>query len=184
MIDELTILKEVIKRLNKVNIPYMLSGSMALNYYTQPRMTRDIDIVIDLKLKDREDIYNIFKDDFYIDLGMIETAIKTSGMFNIIHLDQALKIDFIIRMNTPYRRLEFERRKKIRIDDIEAYIVTIEDLILSKLYWAKDSYSELQVKDVKNLINESNIDIPYIRKWAAELNITNLLIGILNERHP
>ncbi|MGA1791505.1 MAG: hypothetical protein ACMUIM_08460 [bacterium] len=179
MVDELFILKEVIKRLNNAGIPYMISGSMALNYYTEPRMTRDIDIVIELKQDDSNRVYNLFKDDFYVDLRMIESAIKKEGMFNIIHLEEIIKIDFIIRKSTPYRRLEFERKKKIRIEDMDTYIVSIEDLILSKLFWAKDSRSAIQLADAKNLINESNVDMNYIDKWAPELGIKDLLAEIL-----
>ncbi|MGA1796944.1 MAG: hypothetical protein ACMUIL_13900 [bacterium] len=178
MIDELFILKEIIKRLNNAGIPYMLSGSMALNYYTQPRMTRDIDIVIELKQGETKKVYDLFKDDFYIDLDMIESAIKNEGVFNIIHLKEVIKVDFIIRKNTPYRRLEFERRKRIKIEDMDTHIVRIEDLILSKLFWAKDSHSEIQLRDAKNLINEGNLDMNYIKKWALELGIKDLLAEI------
>jgi len=179
MVDEFFILKEVITRLNYACIPYMISGSMALNYYTEPRMTRDIDIVIELKQGDSNSVYNLFKDDFYIDLDMIESAIKKEGVFNIIHLKEVIKIDFIIRKNTLYRRLEFERRKKIKIEDMDTYIVSIEDLILSKLFWAKDSHSEIQLKDAKNLISEGNADMIYIEKWALDLGIKDLLAEIL-----
>ena len=42
----LELLEEVCNKLEEINIPYMLSGSLAMNVYTVPRMTRDIDIVI------------------------------------------------------------------------------------------------------------------------------------------
>ena len=49
MSEELEVLKIVTGRLNEADIPYMISCSIAANYYTIPRMTRDIDVVIELK---------------------------------------------------------------------------------------------------------------------------------------
>jgi hypothetical protein len=41
--DELAVLTDVTTRLATAGIPYMLTGSLALSYYTQLRMTWDID---------------------------------------------------------------------------------------------------------------------------------------------
>jgi hypothetical protein len=63
-----------------------------------------------------------------------------------------IKVDFIVRKQDEYRRVEFERRQKVAILDFTTCIVSKEDLIISKLWWAKDSHSELQLGDVKNLL--------------------------------
>ena len=149
----------------------MISGSVAMNYYTIPRMTRDIDIVIELD--DIDSFYNNFKDEYYIDRAMIEDAIKNQYMFNIIHLKEVMKIDFIIKKNTEYRKIEFERRRMVNIEGLEVSIVSIEDLIISKLLWAKDSHSGLQINDVKNLLKEK-IDMEYVLKWMNILKISGL----------
>jgi hypothetical protein len=69
--------------------------------------------------------------------------------------------------------MEFGRRQRIKIDDFETWIVSKEDLILSKLFWAKDSRSEMQLRDVSNLVL-TGCDHPYIQSWAQELGITSL----------
>jgi len=76
MNEQLDILKLVTKQLAEKQIKYMLSGSVAMNYYAQPRMTRDIDIVIELMLKDVKSIVELFVEDFYIDEDMIYHAIQ------------------------------------------------------------------------------------------------------------
>ncbi len=58
-------------------------------------MTRDIDVVIELKETDVTKIYSAFEKDFYIDKDMILAAIKQDGMFNIIHYQSVFKVDFI-----------------------------------------------------------------------------------------
>ena len=52
MQNELDIVRDVSQRLDTVKIGYMLTGSMAMNYYAQPRMTRDIDVVVALRPAD------------------------------------------------------------------------------------------------------------------------------------
>ena len=99
--QELDILKIVLERLNNAEIEYMLTGSMALSYYVQPRMTRDIDIVISITEKDVAKIYNLFKEDFYIDKESISDSIKEQSSFNIIYFDFPMKFDFIVRKDTP-----------------------------------------------------------------------------------
>mgnify|MGYP001563033907 CR=1 FL=1 len=152
MTSESDIIKELVKRLDTAGIPYMFTGSIAANFYTVPRMTRDIDIVIELKETDAERMYNIFEKDFYIDKDMILKAIKKDGMFNIIHYQSVFKVDFIIRKENPYRIEEFRRKRRIPFENTALYITAPEDLILSKLYWAKESMSELQLNDVRNLL--------------------------------
>ncbi len=170
MLFEIKVFKDVVTKLNKNKIPYMISGSVAMNYYTVPRMTRDIDIVIEIG--DIGSFYNTFEEEYYIDRKMVEDAIRNQFMFNIIHLKEVMKIDFIIRKNTEYRKIEFKRRKQVSIEGLKIFIVSIEDLIISKLLWATDSHSELQIKDVNNLLKEK-VDMKYITDWVKKLNISD-----------
>lgn len=173
--QELDVLKIVIERLNKSGMEYMLTGSTALSYYVRPRMTRDVDMVINITKEDVNKIYELFKDDFYIDKESIADSIKEQSSFNIIYFDFPMKFDFIVRKNTPYRRLEFERRQQIEIEGVKTSVVSIEDLILSKLYWAKDSHSEMQLDDIRLLLAKEKIDLEYIKEKAKELDVTSLL---------
>ena len=91
MNEQLTVLKLVTARLNHADIAYMLSGSIAMNYYAQPRLTRDIDIVVALRLEDAERVTDLFAAEFYIDVDAVREAIAQRGMFNIIHYASAKK---------------------------------------------------------------------------------------------
>lgn len=175
MSDELHVLKTVTQRLEKAQIPYMLTGSMSANIYTKPRMTRDIDIVIELEKPHVKGLINVFKEDFYIDADSIQEAITRKGMFNIIDNSSLVKIDFIVRKNEPYRKAEFERRRQIKMDGLSLWIVSAEDLIISKLFWAKDSHSEQQLSDVKNILKSvPAIDQVYLKKWILNLNLEKI----------
>jgi len=85
-----------------------------------------------------------------------------------------IKVDCIVRKSSEYRRVEFDRRVAVTIAGFRTYITSKEDLILSKLVWAKDSRSELQLRDVKNLL-ATGYNREYTETWAEELTVAELL---------
>ena len=91
-----------------------------------------------------------------------------------------IKVDCIVRKSTEYRRVEFDRRQKIALEDFSTFIVSKEDLILSKLVWAKDSHSEMQLRDIANLLM-SGYEIKYVEAWANKLGVSSLLGEVLDE---
>ncbi len=173
-LTELDVLKDVVSRLENAGFLYMLTGSMAMNYYAEPRMTRDIDLVIALDTTDVLRLIELFGDTYYISDVAVSDAIRDLSMFNLIHLDSVVKIDIIVRKVDEYRRHEFDRRSQIEFAGIKLWIVSKEDLILSKLVWAKDSNSELQLRDIKNLL-AMHPDSEYLQGWARKLGVLPLL---------
>lgn len=170
MSEELQLLKEVADKLNTAGIPYMVSGSIAMIYYAQPRMTRDIDIVIALNRKDVGRFVKMFQGDFCVDEEMVISEVERRGMFNIIHNRFVIKVDFILQKEGEYDDVAFGRRVKNDIDGVPVSMITPEDLIIRKLLWGKDSYSELQKRDVKNMFEMCpNLDSAYIDKWVERL---------------
>jgi hypothetical protein len=178
MTTELEVLGLVSDRLTAASVPFMLTGSFALAYYATPRMTRDLDIVVALDERDVEPLVTAFASDFYVDADAARTAVLTERMFNLMHLESGVKVDFIVRKSNEYRQVEFARRKPVAIASVRTWIVSCEDLILSKLVWALQSNSELQRRDIRQLLVGS-IDRDYVRKWAQQLGVTTLLDELL-----
>jgi hypothetical protein len=171
---EIDIVRDVSRKLDQGGISYMLTGSMAMNYYAQPRMTRDIDVVVAVGPNDVEQMASLFETQYYLSKENMRESIAHESIFNLIHHESVIKVDFIVRKQDEYRRVEFERRQKVSILDFTTYIVSKEDLIISKLLWAKDSHSELQLGDVKNLL-ATGYDTGYLERWTRELGLNNLL---------
>ena len=177
---ELAVLSDVVSRLESADFKYMLTGSVAMNYYAEPRMTRDIDIVVALAITDAEKVIEIFREAYYLSPDVVVEAVHGRKMFNLVHYESVVKIDLIIRKESEYRRLEFDRRQQIRVGELVTWIVSKEDLILSKLSWAQNSKSELQLKDVRNLL-ATEPDLDYLREWSSRLDLDLLLKECLNE---
>jgi hypothetical protein len=182
VLTELDVLKDACARLDRAGIEYMLTGSMAMNYYAQPRMTRDIDLVVAVELHQADQLASAFEPDYYVPRDQLSQNILDRGMFNLLHLGSVVKVDMVVRKDETYRLAEFRRRRLVSLPGFDAWIAAKEDLILSKLIWAKDSGSELQLRDVRNLLS-SGADLAYVREWAPRLGVSELLESMLNERH-
>jgi hypothetical protein len=172
--NEIDIVRDISQRFEQARIAYMLTGSMAMNYYAQPRMTRDIDVVIAISPDDVGRVAALFRPDYYVSEENIRESIAHESIFNLIHQESVIKVDCIIRKNSEYRRMEFGRRQKISVLDFITFIVSKEDLIISKLSWAKESNSDVQLSDVRNLL-ATGYDDAYLRHWTRELGLDNLL---------
>ncbi len=179
MNEQLEFLKLITSRLAGAEIPYMLTGSMAMSAYAQPRMTRDIDVVIECGPSDAQRIAELFQADCYIDESHVREAIQSQRSFNIIHNEWIIKADFIVRKDSEYRRHEFSRRRKISMGDWDLWVASPEDLLLTKLQWSVNGASDVQRGDVLQLASSvRGMDWDYIRTWAAKLGLSAQVEGI------
>lgn len=178
--NEIDIVRDVSRKFEQSGIDYMLTGSMAMNYYAQPRMTRDIDVVVAIKPNDVEPVVALFQPEYYVSKESIRESIEHESIFNLIHHESVIKVDCIVRKQNEYRKVEFERRQKVSILDFTTYIVSKEDLIISKLFWSKDSHSEIQLGDVRNLL-ATGYDEEYLRRWTRQLGLDSLFQECLHD---
>ena len=177
---ELAALRDLCARLEASGVAYMLTGSLAMSYYARPRMTRDIDLVVALEAAHAQGLVDALGVDYHADASAIATAMRSARPWNIIHLPSLVKIDLIPRKDSVYRRAEFERRHKVELAGVPLWIVSAEDLILSKLEWSRESRSEQQRRDIRSLLG-APLDRAYLDLWAARLGLTGLLEEIGNE---
>ena len=171
---ELLALQDLCTRLETAGVRYMLTGSFALAYYATPRMTRDIDLVVELDAAAAKDLAKVLGADYYVDATAIAESFSHAHPCNVLHLATVVKIDLIPRKATEYRRIEFERRRRVNFAGVDLWIVSPEDLILSKLDWARDSRSEVQLRDVRHLL-AGPLDREYLHEWATRLGLAKLL---------
>ncbi len=169
----------VVSALETVPMNYMLTGSFALNFYTIPRTTRDIDLVVELVPEQKDAFLAMFQDRFYLNEHTVadEFTGKGIGMFNLIDQQTYYKIDFIVRRKDRYEQVKFSNRRRVNMDGTEVWIISPEDLILSKIQWIQQLESERQKEDVRQLLKGTTLNLTYIKSWADFLNLNtyNLL---------
>jgi len=123
-----------------------------------------------------EGFLGVFAEGFYLDDPTIREAVRCRDMFNVIHLELAVKLDFMVLKDTEYRRLELSRRQRLETPGGPVWVVSPEDLILSKLVWSARSRSEQQRQDVVNVVaSVPTLDWDYLERWAGELAVAEQL---------
>lgn len=142
MSAELEVLQDAVARLEGAGIAYMLTGSVALSYCAEPRMTRDVDLVVALADRDPKSITALFAPDYYVSEADVAHAIAARAMFNVLHLGKVVKLDLIMRKDTDFRRREYERRRRVALPGFEAWIVSMRDLDASRLAWSMESSND------------------------------------------
>jgi hypothetical protein len=168
------LLRDVIARLDRAGVAYMVTGSLASSFHGEPRATRDADIVIDPTADALGHLVDsLVEGGFYVDGGTADEALEHRTQFNAIGPD-AMKVDFIIRRDRPFSIEEFERRQRVDLLGTPGFVVTAEDLVVAKLEWAVASGSERQLADVAGILSiTGSLDTGYIDRWVDELRLTD-----------
>ncbi len=171
---QLEFLGTIVAWLDEAEIPHMLAGSMASTYHGEPRMTRDIDMVIDPTPEAMNRfIASLVRPRFYVDDA--EGAVRRRGMCNVIDTDTGWKVDLIVRKDRPFSLEEFQRRERALIGDIPLFVATAEDTVLAKLEWRSRSGSDRQFDDVVSVLAAQDVDLDYLRHWSRELDVAESL---------
>lgn len=176
-------LKKLIKVLNDCSIPYMLSGSFGSSFHGQPRATNDADIIIAPVEEQLMSFVKSLGDDYYVNPDAASDAFRNNSMFNVIDIQNSWKADFIIRKDRAFSREEFRRRRNVKLMGLDICVISPEDVILSKLEWAKNSESDQQFRDALGvaIVQWDHLDKDYLLKWAKELQVDSLLKQLLGQ---
>ncbi|MEA2240432.1 MAG: hypothetical protein QOC81_5156 [Thermoanaerobaculia bacterium] len=160
--------------LEVAGIPYFVTGSFASSAHGIPRSTNDIDIVIAPSLHQMESLLKQFPEaDFAVDREDAFDALSRKSLFNVVDYATMWKIDFIIRQPTPFDGSRFARRGVVDIAGVMLYTASAEDILITKLWWAKLGESDLQIKDAAGIIQVQgdNLDLGYVTRWVATLDL-------------
>jgi hypothetical protein len=172
------LLEKVVKALEQLHIPYIVTGSVAAMAYGEPRLTNDIDVVADVRVTHIPGLLDAFPgDEFYISGEAIRDAILHKTQFNIIHPSSGLKVDIIISLNSPFDRSRFSRARKIApAESYKANFASPEDVIIKKMESYRQGGSEKHLRDITGIIKISSdqIDNRYIEQWTKELGLEEI----------
>lgn len=166
----------VIQRFEQKNLPYMVVGSVAAMVYGEPRMTRDLDLVIDVLPSESENIESLFPlNEFYCPpIEVLRSELVHRGQFNLIHHQSGLKIDVIVRKKTEHSIEEFSRRQKIPFwKGVEVFLASPEDIIIKKLSYYREGGSEKHITDIRGILAETPIDHTYLQHWLNRLKLSD-----------
>ena len=172
--------------LTELGIEYHLGGSYASSIHGMPRQTQDIDVVVDVRIDTVAPLAAKLAGEFYLDTSSITEAVQQKSSVHPLHLDSGIKIDIFMRGESAYDNEEFLRAAPVQVQRSPARYVHVnsaEDILLRKLQWYRlgGQVSERQWRDAMGVarIQAGRLDTGYLRRWAAELNVADLLERIL-----
>jgi hypothetical protein len=172
--------------LENMRIPHVLGGAVASSYYTEWRTTNDVDFAVAMLPGHVERFLARAESNFIVDAEFV----MQSGhrMFTMIHRGTYMKVAMYVRSPRGFFQSQLERARSApirRSPPGSAWIPTHEDIVLQKLSWYKAGgcMSDQQWRDVLNVLKtwRDRMDLAYMRKWAAELEVEDLLDAALSQ---
>ncbi len=79
----------------------------------------------------------------------------------------------IIRKSRAFSQEEFRRRQRVSLHDVPLFVASAEDVVVSKLEWAKVAQSRRQIEDAAAILRmrRDAPDNSYLAKWIDELGL-------------
>jgi len=154
-----------VSRLNKLSIPYMITGAVASIIYGEPRLTNDIDLVIDMKSDDVESFSDAFPiEDFYCpppEVIRLEIDRSQRGHFNLIHHATGFKADIYASGRDELHHWGLSNRKPVDVEGEQFWLAPIEYVILRKLEYYREGESEKHLRDISSILAFSSDEIDF-----------------------
>lgn len=177
----------VVEALEALGVPHYVGGSVASSVTGVARATLDVDLVAALHAEHAEPMAAALSQHYYVDVEMIRHAIRRCNSFNVIHLASMFKVDVFVPEDTPFARANMHRRIALEVPEVGRilYFCSPEDIVLHKLLWyrAGSGVSDRQWYDLQGVLRlqAQALDLGYLRQWATELNVAELLNRALEE---
>jgi hypothetical protein len=172
----------------KLCVPYLIGGSLASTLYGMVRTTQDSDIIAQMRPEHIQSFVSALDSEFYVDQEMIAESVQRHSSFNIIHRETMFKVDVFIPSPRPFLRSQLSRAQVQTFtfeSQMSARFASPEDTILSKLEWYRmgGEVSDRQWRDVLGVLKtrSGGLDLDYLREWAADLKVSDLLDRALKE---
>lgn len=171
--EQLDILRHAVDVLERLEVPYLVVGSIASIAYGESRFTQDIDIVAAFEMKHVPGLLAAFPaPEYYVSEPAIRDAIRTSFQFYIIHLSSGNKIDFILPRTGAWADTRMARRRPVRLlPERDVMTAAPEDVILGKLWYYSEGGGDRHLRDISGILRISGegVDRAEVERWAREL---------------
>ena len=186
--DDLQATLAVIRVLDDLHVPYVIGGSLASSTHGIARSTRDADLMADLRGHHVAPFIAVLQREFYVSEEAVREAIVHRRSFNLIHLQSGFKVDMFVKPESAFAQSQFDRRKPQSVfadPTPQVFVLSPEDILLNKLVWYKEGggVSDRQWNDILGVlkVQGKRLDLVYLKHWAAELGVTELLERVLHD---
>lgn len=174
--SEPSLIAPFIRRLQRLGVPFMITGSTAGILYGEPRMTHDVDIVVALAPRDVRAFVDAFPDDeFYCPpLEVVATEVRRDigGHCNVIDHATGYKADIYMACDELHA-WGLEHVHTIVVDDLHVPVAPVEYVIVRKLAYYREGHSAKHIRDIHGMLGVSGaaIDQPLLDAWIDRLGL-------------
>jgi hypothetical protein len=167
----------VFDALAALGVPFMVSGSLASNFYGVPRATQDADLVLDLTTLPVEALAARLEDRFEVDRQVGFEAVTGSKRLVMRARGFAFDVELFGLTNEPHDLERFARRRHVEVLGRTVALPTVEDVIINKLRWFRLAGRRKDFEDARNVIAVQGpaIDWSYVRRWCTDLDLVAVL---------
>lgn len=168
-----------IRNLNALGLPYVTTGSIASSIYGEPRLTHDIDLVLELDADSVERFCRAFPiEEFYcppIDAIQNERNRSRRGHIKLIHHETGYKADVYFVGDDPLHRWALQHRRTVQVGAVPVSVAPPEYVIIRKLEYCKESGSEKRIRDILGILAlTASIDHSWIQSTAEGMGLSHL----------
>jgi hypothetical protein len=181
--SQLDALQRLVEALDAVGVDYMLTGSMAMTFMGEVRFTRDVDVVVAPRPGDLRNLVKVLAEDFGADPETLREGLQAGEMVQVLAPESMAKLD-LMPVHAALNSVEvFERRRHVSWRELDLKLIAPEDLIVAKLEWARSSRSAAQLRDIHTLLARGDIDSDYVRRRAAKMGLSDVLLEASDARY-
>lgn len=173
----------ILRLLNDHRIAHLIVGSLSVNYYGEPRSTKDVDLVIDASPAELSPFLRAAARDFETDPQYLFETITGTTRLVLTHRATRFKVELFLLMDDPFAQIRFSRRTPIDYYGVPTFVASKEDVVVQKLRWLVRGKRPKDREDVKMVlaVMGSRLDMQYIRTWTDRHGSTGLLDDLLAE---
>ncbi|HEY2415466.1 MAG TPA: hypothetical protein VGI40_24705 [Pirellulaceae bacterium] len=173
----------------RLEVTYMVVGSIASIAYGETRFTNDIDVVIDLPSEKADAFCASFPvEEFYVSRQAVTQAVAKHSQFNVIHPASGLKVDFIVLSESDFDQSRRQRRRQLSVLPVgPMWFASPEDVILKKMVYFQEGGSDKHLRDIAGVlrIQRNRLDRDYVAGWAKLLGVETVWQSLVaKEQEP
>ena len=178
--DQIKLFLNFTEPLEKVEIPYVATGSVAAMLYGIPRFTHDLDLVLNLHGHHARLIEEAFPSAYFycppFEVIQMEARRSQRGHFNLIHHESGLKADMYLFGRDDLHRWAFLHKRRMQLTESSGlWLAPPEYVILRKLQYYREGKSEKHLQDIRGILEVSGdlLDRPALNDWVESLRLEN-----------
>lgn len=160
------LLERLAGALERHNLPYLVAGGQALLLYGEPRLTKDIDIILGAGPEAAMDVAILAKELSLRPLISNPIAFIEENLV-LPAMDEAsgFRVDFIFSLS-EFERAAMERARFMPVGRARLRFISLEDLIIQKILAGRPR----DLEDVRSaLLKNREVDEALVRRWLQEL---------------